>query len=95
MGLTHCIKVMNLCMAVVSSLAGLVLAGPVFTVIFGTARVQIMNNMFGATVATCRRRVPIHHTHFLHRSIASTRRVILVPCHGHSNRQYHRFNGIG
>ena len=31
-------------MAVVSGLAGLVLAGPVFTVIFGTAQVQIMNN---------------------------------------------------
>ena len=94
-GPTRCIKVMNLCMAVASSPAGPVLAGPVFTVIFGTARVQIMNNMFRATLTTCRRRTPIHHTHFLHRSIAGTRRVVLVPRHGHSNRQYHRFNSIG
>ena len=35
-------------MAVASGPAGLVLAGPVFTVIFGTAHVQIMNNTFGA-----------------------------------------------
>ena len=31
-------------MAIASGLAGPVLAGPVFTVIFGTAYVQIMNN---------------------------------------------------
>ena len=31
-------------MAVASGLAGLVLTGPVFTVIFGTVHAQIMNN---------------------------------------------------
>ena len=31
-------------MAVASGLAGLVLPGPVFTVIFGTVHVQILNN---------------------------------------------------
>ena len=34
----------GLCMAVASGPAGLVLAGPVFTIIFKTAHAQIMNN---------------------------------------------------
>ena len=42
-------------MALASGPAGPVLAGPVFTVIFGTAHAQIMNNVWGR-LTTCRGR---------------------------------------
>ena len=53
-------------MAVASSPAGPVLAGPVFTVIFGTAHAQIMNNehVWGPSFIDM---------HFLRQAIAGTR----------------------
>ena len=65
-------------MAVASGLAGLVLARPVFTVFFGTAHPQIMNNTFWAALTTSCRRPRMRHT-----------QLVPVPRHDHSNWQYH------
>ena len=76
-------------MAVASGPAGPVLGGPVFTVIFGTAHVQIMNNeqhVWGPSYNLLSTRV---YMHFLLTAIASTRTlprpwqlaVSLIPRH--------------
>ena len=77
-------------MAVARGLACLVLAGPVFTVIFKTAHAQIMNNTLGAALATCHRFVRIRHMHFLRQAIVGTRTLAWPQQQAVSPIQQHR-----